>query len=661
MKRVVYMTFSEMLYLIIMFAFVSYASCMVINREGPVFKTLDLITLCNLNWVAYSVFMLIQPFLKLLPKGTVYNYVFWAITMFLWFCGKYSSYVLITKRKRISWSEALVIEGGYLILILIFNFLYSKDMQIMDVTNLLFACFVLGITYFLYNERQRNVSYVYAYMLIGSILLYGANSFFKVFWADDMFVLIQMGTLFLSLTGVFFYFYEYYSFEIVNQKNNLNKLEEDLSKANEAINEMAYYHPVTKFPNHAMLMKDWAIQYKDQPLKTLGIIEIANWHQVEHRYESWSRDSMLKEVVNRMGIRESFKHVYHIRDNEFAVVAACGVEMLQQQLDSHIDQFIKKQSQTSLQCVMEIYSGLAEIINHKEFGQTLHEANIACQMAFKRNKYVMVYEPGFKALIDEEISFESQLRQAVHKGQWNVHYQPKIKVDDESICGAEALIRWAGETTHEVYYAPSYFIPLAEKLGLIHEIGDVIINEVFKASHQFTEIVGDDFEYSINVSPLQLHDQQFVERIEWKIKEFDIKPERFIFEITESAEIMDYEDVIDKLKRLKQLGFKISLDDFGVGYSNLHSIPELPIDEIKFDKLITDRLTSTDEYLLVMEYFLLLSKKLKLKTVIEGIEVKDQVQIIKELGVDECQGYYYSKPLDRDAFYSYLLNQRKVI
>jgi len=650
------MLFSEMLYLITMLAFCSYAAVILFNKKDSIFKTLDIITLSNLNWVSYSIFMLIQPLYQYLKHTRSYLVGLFVLSFLMFICGKLGAYYLIKRRGLIGVKLYWRIEGIFLGLIIVFNLMYTLGLSIMAVSSMGFAGFALLVAFKLYYERQHDMSHVYGYLIIGSLLILVANYIYKDFWEEGMFVLIQMASLFLTLTGVFFFFFEFYSFEIETQKKDLNLLSDELINAQDEINKLAYYHPVTEYPNQAMLLKDWTLEKEMTLFNSFAIIEISNWHQIEHRFESLSREKILKVILDEINLQCCFDKVYHIRDNEFAVLSEQHSDALNYLMKSCFNSCINNVVEARWQCSMDLHAGITAIGND-HINEVIKKANIARRIAIKENELTKVYIPELKTMIEEEMIFESKLRQAVKDASWTVFYQPKIKVEDESVCGAEALIRWPQEKSQ--YGSPAYFIPMAEKIGLINDIGDFVISEVFQYAHRFEHLKDTGFEFSINLSPLQLYDERFVDRVKWKMNEYNVDPSWFVFEITESSEIDDYHNVIKKLESLKELGFKVSLDDFGVGYSNLHNIPELPIDEIKFDKLITDRLTSTYEYRLVMENFLNLAQKLNLRTVIEGIESEEQTLIIKKMGVDQCQGYLYSKPLDSQMFYKYVNAHRK--
>lgn len=190
------------------------------------------------------------------------------------------------------------------------------------------------------------------------------------------------------------------------------------------------------------------------------------------------------------------------------------------------------------------------------------------------------------------------------------------------------------------------FIPIAENAQLIVSLGDWI----FKEACLFTKKIEEksDFKVAINISAMQILREDFIDKVKETIKETGVNPENLEIEITESHFVSNHQLINDKFKELQSMGISISLDDFGTGYSSLSRLKDLNIDVLKIDKSFIDHIGHDEESAMFVESILILAKQLNIKTVAEGVETQDQLQILKDRECDIIQGYYYSKPLSEE-------------
>jgi len=244
--------------------------------------------------------------------------------------------------------------------------------------------------------------------------------------------------------------------------------------------------------------------------------------------------------------------------------------------------------------------------------------------------------------LNRKIELETGLRYAINSGEFEMYYQPKVSLSTNKIIGAEALIRWNNVFLGVV--PPNDFIPFAEEIGLINEIGDFIFDDVFK---KLSDIVkyNKDFVVSINISSIQLQEKNFVEKVKSFLDQTNCNPKNIEFEITETIIMTNIESNIKKLLELKQLGIGLSIDDFGTGYSSMNYLHKLPIDTIKIDKSFVDNMAKENDTTILVKAIISLSKALNLTTVAEGVEEDSQKEHLRELECDIMQGYLFSKPL----------------
>ena len=255
---------------------------------------------------------------------------------------------------------------------------------------------------------------------------------------------------------------------------------------------------------------------------------------------------------------------------------------------------------------------------------------------FKRRK-------NYSAL---EKQIEKDMKKALKDNEFVVYYQPKVYAKTGKIYGAEALVRWK---KNDKMIMPSVFIPIFERNKFILKLDLYIFERVCKDMKEWKENYGVDIPISINVSRKHLVEKDFITDYAKIANKYGISTEKLDLEITESATIDSKIDMIKIMKEIKKAGFLISIDDFGTGYSSLNILHDMPIDILKIDKSFVDQN--------IVEDILNIAKKFKLKTIAEGVETKTQKEYLTEKGCDILQGYYYSKPLQKEEFISNVMKQ----
>lgn len=259
-----------------------------------------------------------------------------------------------------------------------------------------------------------------------------------------------------------------------------------------------------------------------------------------------------------------------------------------------------------------------------------------------RNSY-QLYTATMNASSLEHLAMESNLRKALKNEEFILHYQAKIAADTGRITGAEALIRWQHQELG--YIAPSLFIPLAESLGIICELGDWVLTTAIGQCRAWIEQGLDDFRIAVNVSATQLIQDGFSERVINMLEQAGVNPRYLELELTESAVMKRSEDVVPMLASLKSHGVHISIDDFGTGYSNFGYLKRLPINKLKIDlSFIRDVPANRDDSELVSA-MIAMAHKLSLSVVAEGVETPKQAEFLQQQSCDELQGYFIARPL----------------
>lgn len=246
----------------------------------------------------------------------------------------------------------------------------------------------------------------------------------------------------------------------------------------------------------------------------------------------------------------------------------------------------------------------------------------------------------------QTVSIENKLKEAVFNKNFCLHFQPQYYTKTGELRGVEALIRWKDEENHMI--SPAVFIPIAEKNGAIIPIGKWVIEESIRHYAEWKRKYQIPMVMSINISAIQYKRKDFVSKLLEILKKYEVKPNEIELEITESILIEDFAEVKDKLLLLRDYGLKISLDDFGTGFSSLSYLNGLPIDTLKIDKSFIDKVGKDESTRIITESIIAMVNKLGYESVAEGVETEDQFAYLKRIGCDIIQGYLLGKPMPAD-------------
>ena len=263
-----------------------------------------------------------------------------------------------------------------------------------------------------------------------------------------------------------------------------------------------------------------------------------------------------------------------------------------------------------------------------------------------RNKYSF-YTSAMKGTGVGRLKLETELRKAVEREELVLHFQPQVCVKTGKIVGAEALVRW--EHPKHGLIPPARFIPLAEEMGIIIDIGTWTLREAARQSKRLQEMGLGVPKMAINISALQFN-PAFTGQVRQVLSETEIDPSLIELELTEGVIMSNAKASIEALHSLKALGVSLSVDDFGTGYSSLSYLSKFPLDELKIDRSFVIDFNNSDNNSSLVSAIIAMGKSLKLSLVAEGVDTVDQFLFLRERRVDKIQGYLFSKPLNAKAF-----------
>ncbi|AZG35471.1 bifunctional diguanylate cyclase/phosphodiesterase [Shewanella psychromarinicola] len=265
---------------------------------------------------------------------------------------------------------------------------------------------------------------------------------------------------------------------------------------------------------------------------------------------------------------------------------------------------------------------------------------------------VQWYNEEMETSLNKRQNLRVMLKQAIVNQEFELYYQPQVEAGSGRLIGLEALLRWRQPDLGLI--GPDEFIPIAEEMGLIVEIGQWVIEQAASYNRSLQERGLVKLIMAVNLSSLQFEQEDFVEQLEETLKRVKLAPKWFELELTESLLLANIEEVVYKLQHLKQLGISIAIDDFGTGYSSLSYLKRLPIDKLKIDKSFIRELVTDQKDAAITRAIIALAHQLGLKVIAEGIETKPQATLLHKSLCDELQGYFFSKPLPTDKLEIFL-------
>jgi diguanylate cyclase (GGDEF)-like protein len=294
-----------------------------------------------------------------------------------------------------------------------------------------------------------------------------------------------------------------------------------------------------------------------------------------------------------------------------------------------------------------------------EANKLIQYADCAMSMVKKRGKNdYQYYKSDLNVEAEKMMRISNDLRLAIESNQLQLYFHPQLCAKSGELVGLEALLRWNHPELGMV--PPTLFIPIAEEMGFIGNIGQWVLIKACESYLSWQEQGLTDFTVSVNLSIKELQSEYFVERIAQCIEHYPIDPKRLQFEITESIFANDAQAIIDKLHQLKSMGFQIAMDDFGTGYSCLSYLKDLPIDVIKIDRSFVQCLTFQDSqrHRSIIAAIIDLAKRLDMTTLAEGVETEEQAEYLRSIGCEHFQGFLFAKPMPFEETTNYI---RKIL
>jgi diguanylate cyclase (GGDEF)-like protein/PAS domain S-box-containing protein len=420
----------------------------------------------------------------------------------------------------------------------------------------------------------------------------------------------------------------------------------------EKINNLQYYDALTEIPNRKLFintLESEIIVAKDREVKhAVLFIDLDNFKEINDTLGHDYGDKLLKGVaislkesireedfISRVGGDEFFILMRNIEDCT-EVTSLCEKLLFSLNNEINIDD---KHVYTSASVGITIFPE-----DGNETSTLLINADTAMYSAkYSGKAKYSFFNKSMSDIVIRRVKIEKGLRLALKNDEFEIYYQPQIDIVNNKIKGFEALLRW--DSLELGRLSPVEFIPVAEQCGLIIPIGNWIMKTVYLQNNLWKN-KGYLYEtIAINLSAIQLESDKFGETLRKIIDQTKINTKFIELEITESILMKDFEKSIKLLTEIRDLGINIALDDFGTGYSSLSYLKQLPINTLKIDKSFIDNISTNKREKAIVDGIIQLAQKIGLDVIAEGVESKDQIQLLKAMGCNQIQGYYFSKPL----------------
>jgi diguanylate cyclase (GGDEF)-like protein len=432
-------------------------------------------------------------------------------------------------------------------------------------------------------------------------------------------------------------------------------------KAEERIRHLATHDALTGLPNRELLR-----DRLEQALRgtkragapgALHLVDLDNFKDLNDSLGHPAGDTALVEVARRLRlcVRES-DTVARLGGDEFAIVQADlaspdEAAVLARRVIGSVSRPCDIEGQT-----VQLGASVGITLfpdDSGTFKDVLAHADLALYKAkAKGGGTFRFFVAEMNAEVRRRIHIERDLRRAVERGEFVLHFQPKLKLSSGAIAGMEALIRW--RHPEQGFLSPAEFIPVAEKSRLIEPMGEWALMEAATRAEAFRRAGLPPLTVAVNVSPVQLRHTNLPETVRRVLDRTGLDPGRLELEITETAAMEDAKSAEATFRAISGLGVSIAIDDFGTGYSSLNYLRRFPVQRVKIDKSFVDGIGDDADAGAVARAVTTIGRGFGMGVTAEGVETPDQAAFLRDIGCDEIQGYYVSKPLPADDFVAFM-------
>ncbi len=434
----------------------------------------------------------------------------------------------------------------------------------------------------------------------------------------------------------------------------------------EKIYQLAHYDLITNLPNRASFQHriEHALIQAELNSNTLALLylDLDNFKVINDAFGHPTGDAILIEVSQRLvSIVHDNGTVARIGGDEFTILLVdTNIEQATLVANEIINSFIVPFKQENTEIVITTSIGICTFPTDGNDALTLlRNADSAMYQAKKdgRNNY-QFFTDEMNALAQERLSMEADMRKALERDEFILHYQPQVNLTTGEIIGCEALVRWQHPTKGVI--SPYFFIPVAEESGLIIPLSEWVMRTAITQLKAWQKMGMHSTTMSVNMSAHQFGRQNLIQIVQQILEETGVEPKHLELELTESILMTNADATIETLNELRDIGVCLSIDDFGTGYSSMAYLKRFPIDKLKIDQSFVRDLEADSDDAAIVRAIIALGHSLNLTVIAEGVETKQQLEFLHAEGCEQIQGYYFSRPIPAEEFSSLLQSKRNI-
>lgn len=418
-----------------------------------------------------------------------------------------------------------------------------------------------------------------------------------------------------------------------------------------AIFQHANIDEITGYGNYSKFVDDANIMLKyDDMHYVVGYVDISNFKIINDFYGRKCGDLVLRMIADRVhdivvpdGICARI-----FADRFVFMVSYLDLGSLEYMVETHLSEADVELPEINGTIRLKCNCGIYRVDDYREnINDMVDKASMAAKLSKNSvSQMVTVLEKDISTTIVNNQKITYKMNDALSNQEFVPYIQPKVSFRDGRIVGGEALVRWVSGEYGTI--PPDKFIPLFEQNGFVTKVDFYMLEKVCAMLKARADIGKRNVPISVNQSRIHIYDKMYINKLINTFDKYGIDKENIIFELTESAFTENTDDMIVLIKRMKTLGYRISMDDFGCGYSSLNMLNLLPINELKIDKAFLDDESPKSRF--IIKTIVELAHGLGISIVCEGVETDEQVRFLRHIGCDVAQGYYYAKPMPMNEF-----------
>ena len=423
-------------------------------------------------------------------------------------------------------------------------------------------------------------------------------------------------------------------------------------RANLTIETLAYTDQVTQGKN-ANYFRDKALQIMASHRETPFIaqrFDIVNFRYLNEAYGHNRADEVLKACIEIFREHFTDKELCVRMDSDQFLTLNVNDTRVDQRRSAYIVALNEHICSLGIKYPIRLKFGIYQIRKQDlDIDVIIDHANVARKsLAGGEKTLIAYYSDAIVRDMRKIDKIESDMQNALINDEFKVFLQPKWDIIEDKVVGAEALVRWI-KPDHTIIF-PDFFIPIFEKNGFIERLDFFMLESVCKTMIELKDQGKTIYPVSVNQSRLLLHNPEYINRVGKILKKYEIPKEYIELELTETVFFDDREKMIEIMNQLKELHVKLSMDDFGSGYSSLNLLKDIPFDILKIDREFFSESITTQSATWILQKIIEMAEGLGIEVICEGVETREQIEILKKIGCRKVQGYFYSKPIPTKEF-----------